>query len=113
MDASWIQHVAGILEYLDARTHSPDGETIQSARSLMESLDAWSFFDRNDQYGLQVQALQILQRICYYDADRGSVADIANWVLERWLRILQRYARSVEALKGLSLTDIPLHLMQC
>jgi hypothetical protein len=100
MDQSWVQHVTAILDYLDGRTQSPNAQVLESARDLMGSLDAWAFFDSDSHYGLQVRTLDILQRLAYHDVDRGSISDIANWTLDRWLRILQRYPRSVPALRG-------------
>ena len=101
MDDAWVQHVASILEYLDGRAQSPNTQTCQSARDLMASLDAWSFMGSTSHYGLQVRALSILQRVAYHDADRGAIADMDSWVLERWLRVLQRYPRSVQGLQGM------------
>jgi hypothetical protein len=100
MDDAWVQHVTAILEYLRERTQSPSAEACQSARDLMLSLDAWSFLGSASHYGLQVRALEILQRLAYHDPDHGPIRDIASWVLEGWLRVLQRYPRSVQALRG-------------
>lgn len=100
MDDAWVQHVTSILDYLNDRTQSPNAQTCQSARDLMASLDAWSFLGSASLYGLQIRALEILQRLAYHDADLGSIGDIASWVLERWLRILQRHPNSVQALRG-------------
>ena len=100
MDDSWVEHVTAILDYLEGRTQAPNTQTQQSARDLMTSLDAWSFIGSASHYGLQVRALTILQRLAYYDADRGAIRDIASWVLERWLRMLQCYPRSVSGLQG-------------
>ncbi|KIW07629.1 uncharacterized protein PV09_01575 [Verruconis gallopava] len=101
MDDAWVRHVTSILEYLDACAMSPDGQALQSSRDLMTSLDAWSFFGSSEHYGLQIRALDILQRIAYHDVDGEAVTDIASWSLERWLRVLQRYPRSVPALRGI------------
>jgi hypothetical protein len=100
MDQTWIQHVTAILDYLEAQTQAINVEVLQSARDLMASLDAWAFFGSDSHYDIQVRALNILQRVAYHDVDRGSVPDIANWTLDRWLRILQRHPRSVPALRG-------------
>jgi hypothetical protein len=100
MDDNWVQHVTSILDYLNNRTQAPNAQTCQSARDLMASLDAWSFLGSTSYYGLQIRALEILQQFAFYNADSGSIRDIASWVLERWLRVLQRHPRSVEALRG-------------
>lgn len=100
MDAAWIQHVMALLDYLEAQADSPSPQVLQSARDLLASLDAWHFFDSASHYGLQVRVLEVYQRLAYHDVDRGAEADIAAWTLDRWLKVLQRYARSVPALKG-------------
>jgi len=100
MDDAWVEHVTAILDYLDGRTQSPDAQACQSARDLIASLSAWAFIGSTSHYGLQVRALEILQRLAYHDVDRGAIRDIASWVLEQWLRLLQRYPRSVPALRG-------------
>jgi hypothetical protein len=95
-----VQHVTAILDYVDARTANPTGQVLQSARDLMASLDAWSFLGSTSNYDIQIRALDVLQCLAYNDVDRGAIADIGNWALERWLRVLQRHPRSVSALKG-------------
>ena len=99
MDQDYVQRVTEILEYIERMGRSPDAQTFQSARDLITSLDQWDFFSQNE-YWLQVRALQALQRLAYYDVDRGAVADLANWNLERWLGLLRQYPRSVPALQG-------------
>jgi hypothetical protein len=48
----------------------------------------------------QLNLISTLQSVAYHDPDSGGVRDIAEWCVQRWLRLLQHYPDSWEIFKG-------------
>ena len=104
MDEQWIesclQTVEDISDMLDY--NNPEHQRhIESAQSVMFTLDSTSFFDDTTRLGDQVNVIETLQRFAFIDSDTGSIDDIAAWCLQKWLRILQLRPQIIPALKGL------------
>jgi len=73
---------------------------IESAQSVMFTLDNTSFFDDTTWLEEQIKVIETLQRLAFVDSDTGSIDDIATWCLQKWLVILQLRPQTVLALKG-------------
>lgn len=73
---------------------------VESARRLMNTCDTLHFFDDNTRLDAQMRAVETLQRLAFVDIDSGPVSGIADWCLQRWLRMLQNNPDAVDILKG-------------
>jgi len=77
-------------------------ERIRIARTAMETIDSTRFMDLPNRSQERIFVIGALQRLAYHDADVGGVADIAQWCVTQWLRMLQQNADDLDALCGLS-----------
>jgi hypothetical protein len=93
------QAIDQIDQMLDTSDHRWR-EYLDQARATMSGLDGISFFDDSNELEAQIRSLNVLQTLAYHDVDSGGVTDIADWVLRRWLKILQDHPQNVEILKG-------------
>lgn len=75
---------------------------IPSARSAITALEHLHFFRGPARIAEQVWIIQGLQRFAFYDADNGSVIDIADFCQITWLRVLRNYPENVDVLTGKS-----------
>ena len=91
-----IERIDGVLD------NSPDQwqQYLDEARSAMSGLDGLSYFDNVGQLAAQTRAVDILQNLAYHDVDSGGITDIADWCLQKWLKLLQDHPDDVEILKG-------------
>ncbi|TGO34175.1 hypothetical protein BHYA_0209g00130 [Botrytis hyacinthi] len=99
-----VEQVKSIItllnEVVSSRPH--ECETyIPSARSAVTALEHIRFFRDPARFAEQVWIIQGLQGFAFYDADNGSVADIADFCQNAWLRVLRNYPDNVDVLTGL------------
>ncbi|KAF7922824.1 uncharacterized protein EAE97_010988 [Botrytis byssoidea] len=99
-----VEQVKGIItllnEVVSSRPH--ECETyIPSARSAVTALEHIRFFRDPARFAEQVWIIQGLQGFAFYDADNGSVVDIADFCQNAWLRVLRNYPDNVDVLTGL------------
>jgi hypothetical protein len=103
MDRRLLYDIERAVEYIDDMLYNPNvrwDKLVESARNLMALLDSTSFFGGSSGVTLQVNTVEVLQKLAYQNVDQGGIGDIADWCLERWLRILQRNPEDVRSLKG-------------
>jgi hypothetical protein len=74
---------------------------ICAARAIIASVNSTSLMQRADRPTDQAFIIAGLQNLAYHDADSGGVQDIADWCVTQWLRMIQRDAENVDALKGM------------
>ncbi|THV46040.1 hypothetical protein BGAL_0424g00070 [Botrytis galanthina] len=99
-----VEQVKSIItllnEVVSSRPH--ECETyIPSARSAVTALEHIRFFRDPARFAEQVWIIQGLQSFAFYDADNGSVVDIADFCQNAWLRVLRNYPDNVDVLTGL------------
>ncbi|KAF7936761.1 hypothetical protein EAE99_002110 [Botrytis elliptica] len=99
-----VEQVKSIItllnEVVSSRPH--ECETyIPSARSAVTALEHVRFFRDPARFSEQVWIIQGLQSFAFYDADNGSVVDIADFCQNAWLRVLRNYPDNVDVLTGL------------
>ncbi|CAD6452945.1 04eb4763-fb1e-47c9-a447-4decbfaf29b3 [Sclerotinia trifoliorum] len=99
-----IEQIKSIITLLDEvvslRPH--ECETyIPSARSAVTALEHIRFFRDPARFAEQVWIIRGLQSFAFYDADNGSVIDIADFCQNAWLRVLRNYPENVDVLTGL------------
>jgi len=98
-----ISQVKSIITTLDEVVSSRPHEAqayLPSARSAVTALERLHFFRDPQRFAEQVWIIQGLQDFAYYDADRGSVRDVAEFCQASWLRVLRNYPENVEVLTG-------------
>jgi len=96
---SCLQTVENICDMLDH--NSTEYQTyIESAQSVMFTLDNTGFFDDTTRLEGQTKVIETLQRLAFVDSDTGSIDNIAAWCLQKWLTILQLRPQTIPALKG-------------
>jgi hypothetical protein len=103
MDRRVLRDIERAVEYIDDMMYNPNvrwDNLVQSARSLMALLDSTSFIGGSSGVDLQVNTVEVMQKLAYQNVDQGAIGDIADWCLERWLRILQRQPNNVRSLEG-------------
>jgi len=103
MDEYWIESCLQVIEDIDDMLDYNSTEHqryIESAQSVMFTLDSASFFDDAARLEEQTKVIETLQRLAFVDSDAGSIDDIAAWCLQKWLRILQLRPQTIPALKG-------------
>lgn len=98
-----VEQVKSIITLLDEvvsfRPH--ECETyIPSARSAVTALEHIRFFRDPARFAEQVWIIRGLQSFAFFDADNGSVIDIADFCQNAWLRVLRNYPENVDVLTG-------------
>lgn len=73
---------------------------VESARRVMNTLDSLHFFDDAEQLEAQMRVIETIQRLAFADIDTGPVNGLADWCLQKWLRLLQLHPGAVDILKG-------------
>jgi hypothetical protein len=104
MDSNQISLVLSEIYSIDAAVGNSsidESYLVARARSLILTLDQNSFFRRSVQEENQIYAIRVFQRLAFYDVDSGGIADIADWCIARWLRILRRNPHNVDILQGM------------
>lgn len=101
-----LQTVQQIHDMLD---NSPSEylSHVESARRVMSALDSLHFFDDEDQLEGQMEVIEAIQRLAFVDVDTGPVNGLADWCLQKWLRLLQLYPETVDVLKGRATFSFP------
>jgi hypothetical protein len=103
MDRRLLYDIERAVEYIDDMLYNPNvrwDKLVQATRNLMALLDSTAFFGGSSGVDLQINTVEIIQKLAFQDVDQGGIGDIADWCLERWLRILQRSPDDVRSLKG-------------
>ncbi|KAF5871040.1 uncharacterized protein Bfra_009596 [Botrytis fragariae] len=98
-----VEQVKSIVTLLNEVVASRPHECetyIPSARSAVTALEHVRFFRDPARFAEQVWIIQGLQSFAFYDADNGSVADIADFCQNSWLRVLRNYPDNVDVLTG-------------
>jgi hypothetical protein len=72
------------------------------ARSIIRFLDETLLLQRAAPLSDQVFIVSRLQDLAYHEPDSGAIADIANWCVIQWLRLLQQHAEDVGVMQGQS-----------
>ncbi|RAL66626.1 hypothetical protein DID88_006315 [Monilinia fructigena] len=99
-----VEQVKSIVTLLDEVVSSRPHECetyIPSARSAITAVEHLRFFRDPTRFAEQVWIIQGLQDFAFYDADNGSVRDIADFCQSAWLRVLRNYPENVDVLAGL------------
>ncbi|KAF7859544.1 hypothetical protein EAF04_008625 [Stromatinia cepivora] len=99
-----VEQVKSIITLLDEVVSSRPHECetyIPSARSAVTALEHIRFFRDPARFAEQVWIIRGLQSFAFYDADNGSVIDIAEFCQNAWLRVLRNYPENVDVLTGL------------
>ncbi|KAJ8061868.1 hypothetical protein OCU04_009659 [Sclerotinia nivalis] len=99
-----VEQVKSIITLLDEVVSSRPHECetyIPSARSAVTALEHIRFFRDPARFAEQVWIVRGLQSFAFYDADNGSVIDIADFCQNAWLRVLRNYPENVDVLTGL------------
>ncbi|ESZ93360.1 hypothetical protein SBOR_6257 [Sclerotinia borealis F-4128] len=99
-----IEQVKSIITILDEVVSSRPHECepyIASARSAITALEHLRFFRDSARFTEQIWIIQGLQDFAFYDADNGSVREIADFCQNAWLRVLRNYPENVDVLTGL------------
>ena len=103
MDEYLIESCLQIVDNIDDMLDYNSAEYqryIESAQSVMFTLDNTGFFDDTTRLEGQTKVTETLQRLAFVDSDAGSIDNIAAWCLQKWLTILQLRPQTVSALKG-------------
>lgn len=91
-----VQRIYGVL----ASPANDWDRHISSARSVMATIDFTPFMYDANRADEQAWLVAGLQRLAYYEPDAGGVADIAEWCVSQWLKILQHHPEHILALQG-------------
>jgi hypothetical protein len=78
------------------------GQQITLARSIIRFLDETFLLQRAARLSDQVFIISRLQDLAYHEPDSGAIADIANWCVRQWLRLLQQHTEDVGVMQGRS-----------
>jgi hypothetical protein len=103
MDTSLCADIQVTVDNLDQLLHRTENDwdaLLGSAREFMVSLETISFFDNPNRPEQQIRTIEVFQRLAFHDVDAGGVADLAEWCLERWLRLHQVHPDNVAISKG-------------
>lgn len=98
IDALGTQHVVG----------SARDELLNNGRRIIASIDSMPTVLEPQIEQKQLDLIEAVQRLAYYDPDSGGVKDIAEWCMQKWLSILQRDPEHWQVLKGN--TSLPLEI---
>lgn len=108
IDPAEEQRVSGIIGSLRtlrsqaASTQAEIDARLESARSIITSLNATPFMTWTERYDDQIFVIAELQNLAYHEADGGGVQDIAQWCIRQYLQIInQSRDDPVEALSGM------------
>jgi len=91
-----VEHINNMLDH----NNTEHQRSIESAKSVMSSLDDACFFDDTTQLEAQTKVIETLQRLAFVNIDVGAIDDIADWCLQKWLVMLQLHPQTIHALKG-------------
>jgi hypothetical protein len=103
MNRRLLHDIERAVEYIDDMLYNPGirwDALVESTRNLMALLDSTPFFGGPSGVDLQINTVDVIQKLAYQNVDQGGIGDVADWCLERWLRILQRNPDNVQSLKG-------------
>lgn len=98
-----IEYSKYLVDQLNTVVHDnpSDWEThLDSARSVIATLENIRFFRGSSRFVEQVWLLNGLQDFSFHDPDSGFIQDIADWCRSAWLQILRNYPDNTEVLAG-------------
>ena len=90
-----IQHA------IDQAPNHWDQHTI-AARRLVTAIDETTLMQQSNRVTDQAYIIAAIQQIAYHEPDTGGLQDLAEWSVNKWLRLLQLVPDSVDALQGMS-----------
>ncbi|PGH14222.1 hypothetical protein AJ79_03195 [Helicocarpus griseus UAMH5409] len=91
-----------ILGLLQASTSKQQIEHyVGQARRVVQTANAIPIVQHPARFQQHIKVTSSLQRVAYHDPDSGGVRDIAEWCLQRWLRLQQLQSDTWEVYKGL------------
>ena len=92
------------VQILAALESHPNPQEIDSninrARQILQFADTIPIAQQPNRFREEFHLVSSLQGVAYHDPDSGSVRDIAEWCVQRWLRLLQHYPDSWEIFQG-------------
>jgi len=75
-------------------------ELLHSARRIVAFIDSMHISQEPRIERKQLELIEALQNLAYYDADSGGVKDLAEWCMQKWLTVLEEDPENWQALKG-------------
>ncbi|KAJ9195732.1 hypothetical protein DTO166G4_178 [Paecilomyces variotii] len=74
-------------------------ELLHSARRIVAFIDSMHISQEPRIERKQLELIEALQNLAYYDADSGGVKDLAEWCMQKWLTVLEEDPENWQALK--------------
>lgn len=96
-----IQQISSTLE---SRASNPTQGGLNRARTVMEYISSMPCTQDPERLRQQLLLVEALQHLAYTDPDQGGVKDIAEWCVQRWLKLQQHYPENWQVLQGKSFT---------
>lgn len=79
---------------------------LNRARTVIGSVSSMPCAQDPEQLSQQLLLVESLQHLAYIDPDQGGVKDIAEWCVQRWLKLQQHNPENWKVLQGKSCTQV-------
>lgn len=94
-----VESIISTLRAQHGRGSTRD-ELLGSARRIIAFVDSAPISQEPRIERKQLELIDALQNLAYHDADSGSVKDVAEWCMQKWLGVLETDPENWRALKG-------------
>jgi hypothetical protein len=95
-----LANIEGIESIIEDVREERRASALEMLRNDIRTLNEFRLFDGTGNILIQTRTLSFVQSIAFRGFALGDVSDVANWCLERWLRLVSNHPHDVDVLRG-------------